>query len=201
MEQIQHNMYYHYGSKSLSAKIIRRLIVPVIILLVSAIALVSTGGDVASQLQSATSLDIVGFLAKFGIGIAVIVGLVQIIIAWLDYKNSSFMISENALYIRTGILNRSEISIPFRHINNVLQFQNVTDRILSICRCEVEIQSEEISTTTGQQVPEQVVLRDVDTALMLPLRETLLSHANTQRMIIANPTPENHQYTPFNNQG
>ena len=197
MEQIQHNMYYHYGSKSLSAKIIRRLIVPVIILLVSAIALVSTGGDVASQLQSATSLDIVGFLAKFGIGIAVIVGLVQIIIAWLDYKNSSFMISENALYIRTGILNRSEISIPFRHINNVLQFQNVTDRILSICRCEVEIQSEEISTTTGQQVPEQVVLRDVDTALMLPLRETLLSHANTQRMIIASPTQENHQYIPF----
>ena len=197
MEQIQHNMYYHYGSKSLSAKIIRRLIVPVIILLVSAIALVSTGGDVASQLQSATSLDIVGFLAKFGIAIAVIVGLVQIIIAWLDYKNSSFMISENALYIRTGILNRSEISIPFRHINNVLQFQNVTDRMLSICRCEVEIQSEEISTTTGQQVPEQVVLRDVDTSLMLPLRETLLSHANTQRMIIASPTQENHQYIPF----
>ena len=197
MEQIQHNMYYHYGSKSLSAKIIRRLIVPVIILLVSAIALVSTGGDTAGQLQSITGFDIVGFLAKFGIAIAVIVGLVQIVIAWLDYKNSSFMISENALYIRTGILNRSEISIPFRHINNVLQFQNVTDRILSICRCEVEIQSEEISTTTGQQVPEQVVLRDVDTSLMLPLRETLLSHANTQRMIIASPTQESHQYMPF----
>lgn len=200
MEQIQHNMYYHYGNKSLSAKIIRRLIVPVIILLVSAIALVSTGGDVASQLQSATSLDIVGFLAKFGIAIAVIVGLVQIVIAWLDYKNSSFMISENALYIRTGILNRSEISIPFRHINNVLQFQNVTDRMLSICRCEVEIQSEEISTTTGQQVPEQVVLRDVDIHLMLPLRETLLSHANTQRMIITNPVPEQHNYVPFGQQ-
>ncbi len=200
MEQIQHNTYHHYGSKSLSAKIIRRLIVPVIILLISAIALVSTGGDVAQQLQSATSVDIVGFLAKFGIGIALVVGLVQVFIAWLDYKNSSFMVSENALYIRTGILNRSEISIPFRHINNVLQYQSVTDRMLSICRCEVEIQSEEVSVSTGQSNPEQVILRDVDTALMLPLRETLLSHANTQRMIIASPTPENHQYTPFQQQ-
>lgn len=177
METLEHGIYYGFGHKSFSAKLIRGLFVPIIVLLVSAICLVVAGN---------TYSDALGQVGNIGMGIAVVLGIIQAVIAYLDHIGTKFMISENALYLRSGILNRHEISVPFRHINNLHQFQSITDRMLSVAKCTIEIMDDEAATLDRSYDGGDIVLRDVDVVLLSPLREAILSHANTQRMYMVN---------------
>ena len=101
------------------------------------------------------------------------------------------MISDNALYIRSGIFNRREISVPFRHINNLHQFQTVVDRALSIATCSIEVLDDEVVTNTVHKFSGDILMHDIDIALLGPLREAILSHANVQRMYMVNNEQEN----------
>jgi uncharacterized membrane protein YdbT with pleckstrin-like domain len=177
METLEHGVYYGFGKHSFSAKMIRGLFVPVIILLASAIALVAAGSNYNETLRQ---------VGNIGIGIAIGFGVIQTVIAYLEHLGTKFMISANALYIRTGILNRREISVPFRHINNLHQYQSVTDRMLSVAMCSIEVLDDEVTTTSRDEFSGDIHMKDLDIALLAPLREAILSHANTQRMYMVN---------------
>lgn len=173
MQTLEHGVYYGFGKHSLSAKMIRGLVVPVVILLLAAISLVIAGSNYSETLRQAGNI---------GIGIAAVTGIVQIIIAYLEHIGTKFMISANALYIRSGILNRREISVPFRHINNIHQYQSVIDRILSVSTCSIEVLDDEVMAMGQEKFSGDIHMKDLDIMLLQPLREAILSHANTQRM-------------------
>ena len=182
METLEHGIYYGFGHKSLSAKIIKNLLVPVGLIVVTAIILVTAGNSGSHELVT---------LGNWGIIIAVIIAVFQVIVAYLDYISAKFMISANALYIRTGILHRREISVPFRHINNIHQFQSITDRMLSIATCSIEVIDDEVMATGTEKFTGDIHLRDLDISLLSPLREAILSHANTQRMYMVSSSELN----------
>lgn len=173
METLEQGIYYGFGEKSFSAKLIRGMFLPVGILLLAAICMISAGNSGSTVLSS---------IGNGGIVLAIVIAIFQAIVAYLEHMGTKFMISANALYIRSGILNRREISVPFRHINNIHQYQSITDRMLSVAKCTVEILEDEVSTNRGEYHEGDIIMHDVDVALLQPLREAILSHANTQRM-------------------
>lgn len=177
METLEHGVYYDFGKKSFSAKLIRGMFLPVGILLLAAICMVSAGNSGSTMLSS---------IGNGGIILAVGIAVFQAVVAYLEHIGTKFMISTNALYIRSGILNRREISVPFRHINNLHQYQSVTDRMLSVARCNIEILEDEVAVNHGEFHGNDIVMKDVDISLLQPLREAILSHANTQRMYMVN---------------
>jgi uncharacterized membrane protein YdbT with pleckstrin-like domain len=184
MQPIENNIYYPMGSHGLYAKIIRAMGLPVMIVVIVIIFTLLTGTSSAEKIE----MMVPGFFhfAIFGgFVLAVVTGLLGALVGWLRYINTTFMVSDNALYLRNGILERTEISVPFRHMSNILQQQTILDRVLGICRCQIEIQAEEVSaTTSATAVPDDVILYDVDMTLIESLRELLLSRANTQRMVM-----------------
>lgn len=185
MQTLENGVYYSFGPKSFIAKIIEGLIAPVAILLLTVGAFFIQDSDFAVMIESFIKLNLVTVLVSTGVILAVLVALVQLIVAWLYYRNTHFMVSENALYIRTGIMQRSEMSIPLRHISNILQQQSITDRLFQVCTCTIEIQEDEVSQTEGAPASsDDVVLRQLDVAYATPLRELLLSRSNTQRMVV-----------------
>lgn len=173
METLEHGVYYDFGKKSFSAKLIRGMFLPVGVLLIAAICMISAGNSGSTVLSS---------IGNGGIISAVGIAAFQAVVAYLEHVGTKFMISTNALYIRSGILNRREISVPFRHINNLHQYQSVTDRMLSVVRCTIEILEDEVAVNHGEFHGSDIIMKDVDIALLQPLREAILSHANTQRM-------------------
>lgn len=186
MQPIENNTYHNHGPKSLSAKIIRGLLVPLVVLIATGASLLLQNTELAFTLENLLNINLFAYLISGGVIIAIVLGLIQALIGWLQYKSTSFMLSDNALYIRTGILERNETSIPLRHIHNIVQRQGVVDRMLGVCSCVIEIQDDEVSTTGTAQVSGDVLLGDVDMELVIPLREAILSRANTQRMVVVN---------------
>lgn len=186
MQLIENNIYHNYGQKSLSAKIFRSLLVPILVLIATGTALFLQNTELAFILEGFLKINVLTYIVSGGVMVALILGLVQILVGWLQYKNTLFMLSDNALYIRTGILERNEISIPLRHIQNIIQRQGILDRMLQVCSCEIEIEDDEVSTSSGAYSSRDIILRDVDIKLVTPLREAILSRANTQRMVVVN---------------
>ncbi|MEI8223518.1 MAG: PH domain-containing protein [bacterium] len=185
MQSLESGVYYSFGPKSFIAKIVQGLIAPVAILLLTAGAFFIQDTAFAVMVESFIKLNLVAVLVSSGVILAVLVALAQLIVAWLYYRNTHFMISDNALYIRTGIIQRNEISIPLRHINNILQQQSITDRMFQVCTCTIEIQEDEVSQTAGTPTSsDNVVLYQLDLEYATPLRELLLSRSNTQRMVM-----------------
>lgn len=186
MQPIENNLYHNHGPKSLSAKMIRGLVVPLIILVATGASFGLQNTELAFAIESLLNINLLAYLVSGGVIIAVAMGLIQALTAWLKYKNTAFMLSDNALYIRTGILERNETSIPLRHIQNIVQRQGIIDRMLGVCSCIIEIQDDEVSTTGAPHTTGDVMLADVDMNLVLPLREAILMRANTQRMVMVN---------------
>ncbi len=184
MQPIENNIYHNHGPKSLSAKIIRGLLVPLVVLLATGASFGIQNTELAFVIESLLNINLLAYLVSGGVIIALVLGLIQALVAWLTYKNTTFMLSDNALYIRTGIVERNETSVPLRHIQNIVQRQGIVDRMLGVCSCIIEIQDDEVSTTGTAHISGDVVLRDVDMNLVVPLRESILTRANTQRMVV-----------------
>lgn len=185
MQSLESGVYYSFGPQSLIAKIAQASLVPVIVLVLTSTAFFVQGTAFAVMIESFVKLNIVSVLVSSGVILAVLIAIAQLIIAWLNYRNIQFMVSDNALYVRTGIIQRNEISIPLRHINNILQQQSITDRMFQVCTCTIEIQEDEVSQTGGTPAPaDNVVLYQLDLKYAVPLRELLLSRSNTQRMVM-----------------
>lgn len=177
MITLEHGVYYGFGRKSFMAKLVKKMAIPLGILFMSAVMLV---------MNSNQSDGLLIQIAYFGIIGACVLGIVQFIIAYLDHLGTKFMISANALYIRSGIFNRREISVPFKHINNIHQFQSVSDRMLSVATCSIEVMDDEVATSNIEKFSGDIYMHEVDVSLLQPLREAILSHANTQRMYVVN---------------
>lgn len=185
MQSLESGIYYSFGPKSFTAKIAQGLLAPVVVLVLTAGAFFIQGTAFAVMIESFIKLNIVTVLVSSGVILTLLIAVAQLIVAWLHYRNTQFMISDNALYIRTGIIQRNEISIPLRHINNILQQQTIADRMFQVCTCTIEIQEDEVSQTVGTQKPsDNVVLYQLDLDYATPLRELLLSRSNTQRMVM-----------------
>ena len=183
MQPIENNVYYPFGPRGLYAKIFRSMGLPAAIILV--VILLALAGGVVSDMVDAYVPGLFHYLIVGGIVAAAVLALFGAVIGWLRYVNCTFMVSDNALYLRNGVLRRTEISIPLRHMSNILQQQSIVDRVLGVCRCQIEIQADEVSAAnTSTSVPDDVVLYDVDMDLIVPLRELLLSRSNTQRMVV-----------------
>ncbi|UMB53871.1 PH domain-containing protein [Lutibacter sp. A64] len=73
------------------------------------------------------------------IGLAVLAILIYILIrAVLVYLNFKFKIKDNAFILKQGILNKSNISVPFEKIQHINFKQNFIQQIINVTQVEIE---------------------------------------------------------------
>ncbi|MFZ1019383.1 MAG: PH domain-containing protein [Minisyncoccia bacterium] len=79
---------------------------------------------------SAILYDLDGIL--FFVSILFIAG--AFLISWLDYISCTFALDEDSFVIRRGILNKKEISIPYRQIQDIDIEQSFYHKIIGVSR-------------------------------------------------------------------
>jgi uncharacterized membrane protein YdbT with pleckstrin-like domain len=182
-EKLTSGAYERLGWKTLWIFILNRISAAVILLVV-AVGLFALGGSgvlaetPAGDLSSYASIGALIILGTF-IGALIII----ILISWLTYANYLFALGEDALKIRRGILDREEVAIPYRQIQNVDIEEDITDRMWGVCRL--------IILTAGHEdepKPEgesEGILPVIDKALAEQLQAELLHRTDVQRVVEA----------------
>jgi len=96
-------------------------------------SLISLGG----QSNTSAITDISNYVASFSVMAllaSVILILVGIIIGLIQYRNHVFVLEEFNIKFRTGIFDKSEVSIPYRQIQDINLVRTVMHRIFGVSR-------------------------------------------------------------------
>ena len=106
------------------------------------------------------------------------------IIATIRYYSYSYSLDENAFRVTEGILNKSEVSVPFRQIQDINIEQSLLNQIMGVARFEVLTAGREdfdVENKTGQSSVHLPIIKKTQAEDM---RVELIRLANIQRFEI-----------------
>ncbi len=107
--------------------------------------------------------------------------------SWLVYRNSGFLLAEDALRIRRGVFTKQETAIPYRQIQNIDIERTITQQIAGLSRLVIytasrdEVSAEGDDSKKGVQHDEGVI-PSIDREVAERLRAELLKRANVQKV-------------------
>lgn len=140
------NKDHHLGFIALVFSLLRRTFGAILLALASLLISIFEGPIVEnvayniSQNMPLSIADLEIFLAKFDtflFALAVLIFIVSAVIGWLDYLFRTYRLEEFNLKICHGILNREELTIPYRQIQNVDIDRSLIYLIFGISRLTV----------------------------------------------------------------
>jgi uncharacterized membrane protein YdbT with pleckstrin-like domain len=110
----------------------------------------------------------------------VVVFAVTFLIAWLIYANYKFCLGEDSLKIKRGILNKEEVAIPYRQIQDVDIRRDLSFQILGLSRIVI------LTAGHEDEKPEddgsEGILPALDRDLAEWMQAELLKRANVQKV-------------------
>jgi uncharacterized membrane protein YdbT with pleckstrin-like domain len=113
--------------------------------------------------------------------------LFAVLLASIDYLTYHFMLDENALRIEQGLLNKSEISIPYRQIQDVDLEQSFIHMMLGVARVAVLTAGHEGKSPEDTSDDSEIALPIIDKPRAEIIRTELLKRANIEK--VTNVTP------------
>jgi len=122
-------------------------------------------------------------IASIGFLISSIIVLITLFLTWLEYSSYGFFLDENSFKVRRGIIQKEEISIPYRQIQSVNIKRSLFDQIIGINKLIIltagtEDKEEKIKTES------EAILPAIDKNLAQKIQEELLRRANIEQVII-----------------
>lgn len=172
------NQYHTLGTKTFwylfSKNCLSGFVFLIIALIISIIRSYSTGNP-----------DMAGFLriaSWFSFIIAVIGFVVAFVSGKIIYKNTGFMLGEDALLLRHGVFTKEEFAIPYRQIQNIEIERTFGDQMMGISKLIILTAGHETDEQEKKDDPEGII-PTVDSSVALSLQAELLKRANTQKVI------------------
>ncbi len=118
-------------------------------------------------------------LAAWGaLGLCVVIFLFALFISWLIYINYVFLLDEDALKIKRGIIAREDHAIPYRQIQDVDIEQDFSFRMLGVSRLIILTAGREDEKEASNE--SEGILPAIDSALAERLQAELLRRANVE---------------------
>jgi len=109
--------------------------------------------------------------------------LLSFFIAWLIYVNYRFCLGEDSLKIRRGILNKEEIAIPYRQIQDVDIDRDLSFRMIGVSRIVILTAGHEDEKPSVESGESEGVLPALDKDLAEWMQSELLKRANVQKVV------------------
>jgi len=175
--------YQTLGRKTLAIFVLQRIAAAVVLLLVSvALFTLETQRFVATVPipHFAAYLDLAAWacLALFGIFF-----LLGFFIAWLTYTSYRFALSTDSLKIKRGVLNKEEIAIPYRQIQDVDINRDVSYQMMGLSRIVILTAGHEDEPKGPEGGESEGILPALDKDLAAWLQSELLRRANVQKVV------------------
>jgi uncharacterized membrane protein YdbT with pleckstrin-like domain len=175
--------YQTLGGKTLMMFVLQRIGAPFILLLVSIGLFALQGQSFLAQIpipQFAQYLDLAAWacLALFAIFF-----LLAFFVAWLIYVNFKFSLGDNSLKIKRGILNKQEVAIPYRQIQDVNIDRDLSFRMMGLSRLVILTAGQEDKQEDNEDAESEGFLPALDKNLAEWLQAELLKRANVQKIV------------------
>lgn len=132
---------------------------------------------VSFNITPETLTSVLWFLFLALICATVLIIILGTSIAYLQYMSLSFLIDEFGLKIRKGFFSKYELTIPFRHIENVNIDQSILFRMLGLAKVTILTAGNDSDDRTGESEGE---IKIIDAPLAYSLRKTLLEKSKQE---------------------
>ena len=118
-----------------------------------------------------------------GLGLWIIALIFAIMVAGLDYYGYRFALDDNALRIRRGVLNKDEISIPYRQITDVDMEQTIIHQLLGVARLAILTAGHNDQEKDTNEDYNEGALPVISKSRAEEIREQLLAKANVEKVV------------------
>jgi putative membrane protein len=116
----------------------------------------------------------------------IVVIAITFLVAWLIYANYKFCLGDDSLKIKRGILNKEEVAIPYRQIQDVDIRRDLSFQMLGLSRIVILTAGHEDDEKPGDDDTEGI-LPALDKDLAEWMQAELLKRANIQKVTEENP--------------
>jgi uncharacterized membrane protein YdbT with pleckstrin-like domain len=174
---LTNDTYYNLGSKTFwyffSEKCITGFVFLVIALILSIVrSHIGTNPDLASFVR-------IGSWLSFAI--AAVSFLIAFVSSKLIYKNTGFILGEDALFLKHGVLKKEQFAIPYRQIQNIEIERTLGNQMMGISSFIILTASNE--SDEDRRADPEGILPAIDKDLASALEKELLKRANIQKVI------------------
>jgi uncharacterized membrane protein YdbT with pleckstrin-like domain len=179
-------IYHTLGKKTLTIFVLQRIQASLILLIVGLVLLVLEGQSFLAQIPIPNLGQYIGLAADACFILFGFFFIFSFLIAWLIYINYKYMLSEDSLKVQRGILNKEEIAIPYRQIQDVDIDRDLSLRIMGVSRIVILTAGHEDAPGEGnpnERGESEGYLPALDRDLAEWLRDELLRRANVQKVV------------------
>jgi uncharacterized membrane protein YdbT with pleckstrin-like domain len=127
-------------------------------------------GNLTGYVVLALSLSGLLFMVAFAI---------SLIVSWLIYSNYKFSLGEDSLKIKRGVLNKEEVAMPYRQIQDVDIKRDLSFQMLGLSRIVILTAGQDGKTGDDDS---EGILPAIDKDLAEWLQAELLKRANVQKV-------------------
>jgi uncharacterized membrane protein YdbT with pleckstrin-like domain len=183
---VPQEVYHMMGKKTFWIFFLQRTQAAFVLLLVTIVFFV------LSQ-QTALMTTKFGDLTRYAVALAELCGLLFIValaialfVAWLIYSRYKFCLGDDSLKIKRGILNKEEVSIPYRQIQDVDIKRDLSFQMLGLSRIMILTAGHE--DRAADDGDSEGILPALDKNLAEWLQAELLKRANVQKTVMVPET-------------
>lgn len=179
--RVAEDQYHVLGRKTFLISLFERTNGAFAFLLAAAVLLVVSNQKslVATPLGNIAGYALMG--AEIAAALFVIIFAITFFISWLMYRNFKFALGENSLKIKRGILEREEIAIPYRQIQDVDIERSLSFQMMGLSRLMILTAGREDVGKPGEDDSEGI-LPALDKNMAEWLQHELLERANIQKV-------------------
>lgn len=174
--------YHKLGRKTFAIFFLQRIGASLILLLASIALFVLQG----QQFVAGVPIPHFGYYLYLGawacFALFAIFFLLSFFIAWLHYTTYQFCLSEDSLKIKRGILNKEEIAIPYRQIQDVDINRDLSFQMMGLSHIVILTAGHEDETRGAESGESEGVLPALDKDMAEWLQGELLRRANVQKV-------------------
>ena len=181
------NKEYRLGAKSFMVSSLKNVFAAIVIFFVAVFlsamsgVFITTGNNLFSnysQLNGGNIIDIgpyVFMALSLVFFLSFVVFVVGLIISWLSYENFTFSFKEFELKIKRGILNKTEISIPYHQAADVHVDRNLLYQLFGVSSLIIDTDG-----ISGSKNDGQVIFDPIDKEVAEQMQSLLQSRVGVQ---------------------
>jgi len=176
--------YRTLGKKTLWIFTMARIHATIVLLLVAVALFATSSTGFVSAGPFGDMHGLVMSVAWIALALFVVVGLITFFASWLIYVHYKFFLGEDSLKIKRGILDKEEIAIPYRQIQDVDIERDLMFQMMGLSRLIILTAGHEDEKPSEDE--SEGVLPGMDKDLAEWLQGQLLKRANVQKVVETN---------------
>jgi uncharacterized membrane protein YdbT with pleckstrin-like domain len=173
--------YRTLGGKTLMIFVLQRIHAAFVLLLLAIVLFVVSGQTFLLNIPIPNLASYVIFAAWLALTLFAIVFVGTFFVAWLIYINYKFFLGDDSLKIKRGILEKEEIAIPYRQIQDVDLTRDLSFQMMGLSRIVILTAGHDDEKPLDDD--SEGVLPALDKNLAEWLQAELLKRANVQKVV------------------